>query len=604
MEKEISEIETINNKIEELNSSLKKYNKQLENLDKDNKNDIVIIGSLKSIIEDINNDLINSKKQLKSIEGNQPLKLDKILEKLEEEYKFMDNYFFLDLELGKYVLIDMKEEQIHIDANNHKNIEYIKSTSIIDKGNIEDLIKTQLTILQKKGLIDKTIDRYDDKIYKKIKQRVMGMFQKFDRNKHQIFISKNTPVLNKFLTTDITEYIPIKLINYNKLREELKQYKRLEIILNNNVCNDEKSLKYLLNWISAEMNTPQNMHTSIVLIGEQGSGKSLLTETIFKENIYHRTNVAIMDNKSWIDKFNSIFEDKTFLINNEISLTDRKESNDIAENIKRLISDKTIMIRGMQKENIEKWITFSMWFLSNKNEPIKIENGDRRLSVFGRAEKLEKNRELIKFLEENNETLDEFIKEFKQEVKEFLFILKSLEFDRGVCKKPIETTIKSEIIMNTNTKIDTLKSAFNTQNINSFDNLLDSYDFDEDDKQKALNMFKVGIFENTMLKKIYELFFPDATPEKSGRWWNQIITNVKGTLTINTKQYSYKVFNTDNLEEKRVKLRSILLDEDFEEAYQITPPKDKEMMQQSLISKENNSEMPTLELEIDEDMPF
>ncbi|SFV60576.1 hypothetical protein MNB_SM-5-429 [hydrothermal vent metagenome] len=493
--------------------------------------------------------------------------IEDLLEELDKNLQFNGKYLFLDSELGKYVKIDMFHKTIFRDEYGNEEIYHQKLVDYIDKSAINGAIKNMIKNLQESGKLDASIDRHDTKLIKTIVSRIETISQKFSRHEKQIYVANDMTVLNGFVRTPLIEYIPETKISYSELRQLLStKFPRAEIVFKNNFLNNETYIQYVLNWISCEMNVPNKVKTAIVLIGEQGSSKSLLTETIFRENLYDKSNVSIMSNSVWTDKFNSVFEGKTFLINNEISLSDRKETNDISELIKRLITDDTVFIRGMRKENIEKEVTFSQWFLSNKNEPVKIEYGDRRFSVFGRAKPLKENPDLVQFLEENNEDMDRFIANVKKEIGEFLYCVKQLEFDVSVCKTPLETEYKDKIIAKTNTKLDLIKSSFNTHNWEVFKNLLQSYEMQEDFIDRVEKMFVVGIFTHDTLHEIYTTFFHNTKNTisliESGKWWNNILINISNTISVNAEEYRLKVYNDIFIDKKIEILQLILKNED------------------------------------------
>jgi len=560
-----------NNLITQLQNKIKEHKESLSKLE-----DLKMIPNVQEKYEKIEEELqkdiqtLNNllKEENKDTKTSNVLSLNDLLEELDKELKFNGKYLFMDNELGKYVKIDLQHKRVVKDEHGNTKVYYEKLVDYIDKGAISGTIKNTIKNLQSQGILDSSLDRHDSKVIKTIISRVETISQKFDRHEEQVYIANDMTVLNGFVKTPLIEYIPTNSLSYKELREILStKFPRTEILLKNNVLDNEEHLKYILNWISAEMNVPQKVKTSIVLIGEQGSGKSVLTETVFRENIYDKTNVSIMSNSVWTDRFNSVFDGKTFLINNEISLSDRKETNDISELIKRLITDDTVFIRGMRKENVEKEVTFSQWFLSNKNEPVKIEFGDRRFSVFGRAKPLKNNKDLIEFLSNNNEDMDSFISQTKKEIREFLYLVKSLEFDSSVCKTPIENELKDKIIAKTNTKADLLKSAFNTKNWELFKNLLENFEMEKDFINKVEKMFEVGIFTNNALYEIYTTFFHSGSNEisniDSGKWWNDILISVNKSISINNHDYRVKVFDDIFVNEKIEILKLILKHQEY-----------------------------------------
>ena len=191
--------------------------------------------------------------------------------------------------------------------------------------------------------------------------------------------------------------------------------------------------------------------------------------------------VATLDNKTLADNFNDIYHNKSFVLMNEVSTMDLKGNNQIAQDLKRLITDGTYINRGMFRSGVERAKTFNICFTTNKNDPLQIEQGDRRFSVFGRGKKLMDIKEIKELCVENNEDFIEFIKnQIPREISEFLEILKGLNYDNEVCIKPIETSLKQLIINKTNTKEDLFKTYINTRNFDDLKSLLIQHDIDDD----------------------------------------------------------------------------------------------------------------------------
>jgi len=455
---------------------------------------------------------------------------------------------FFDLDTSKYTTINYKSEDV---------FEVLKS---YDKQSISFLISGILHNRINMGEVEP--DAVKTKNLKKIKDSIRGVKKSFNRYKPEFYIdTDNLSTLNMFKHTYLTSLEITNRITYPQLLEVLDSgnFDRLKILLRNNIGND-LSIQWFLNWVSIEMNEPKTLKTTFVVIGEQGSGKSLLIEEIFK-TIYHSNNVSVLDNKSIKDNFNDIYNYKSFVIMNEVSTMDLKENNQITQDLKRLITDGTFINRGMFKSGLEKVKTFNLGFTTNKNTPLQIEPGDRRFSVFGRGKGLLSN-ESIK------EEFDSFIDNVKREIREFLPILKSLEYDTQITIKPIMTKLKKDIISTSNTKEDLLKSYFNTKDYNGLEILLRKNGLtDNDFYTKLFKMFKGGIFSNDILLTMYLTIFDIVENEynnkdiskKSGTFFSKVLQNPKNSqIKINGINVNFKVFEDLDLENKKQYLREVL----------------------------------------------
>jgi ABC-type dipeptide/oligopeptide/nickel transport system ATPase component len=496
--------------------------------------------------ESINNIIADKKKET----------FDEIIKKLSTRFMFGNVYIFLDIDLAKYTVINY--------VSNDK-FETIKS---YDKTTITHIIISMIETRIDDGEIE--FFPLSKETISKITNSIKGVKKSFDRTKPEFF--KDTdylPTLNLFKQTILQEYQPIEKIGYGALSELLAtKYKRFNLLLKNNIGDDE-CVKWFLNWVAMEINQPQDIKTTFVIIGEQGSGKSLLVEEIFKENIYHFSNVSIVDNKTLSDKFNDIYSYKSFMIMNEVSTMDLKENNQIAQELKRLITDGSYINRGIYKSGVEKKKAFNIAFTTNKNEPLQIENGDRRFSVFGRGQKLLEMPELKKLNKEFNEDFEGFIDNVKLEIKEFLFLVKSLDYDKSVSLVPIMTELKKKIISKTNTKEDLMKSFFNTKNYAGMETLLKQFEFDNEERFyiKVKKMFEIGIFTNEILFQIFTAIFEVQITDfnkldqekKAGAFWGKILHKpAKAQVKINGEVINIKTFNEDDIEFKKERLRELL----------------------------------------------
>jgi len=487
--------------------------------------------------------------------------LEDIIDKLQNKFMIGDIYLFLDLDISKYVII------------NYNSVDKFDTLKIYDKQSISFLIKSILTTRIKNNEVE--FFEFNKKNMTSLINSIQGVKKSFDKKREEFFVDTDyLPTLNLFKKTDLLNFEVKERIEYSKLYEILiTKYRRLNILLENNI-GQEKEIEWFLNWVSLEINEPEITKTTFIIIGEQGSGKSLLVEEIFKENIYHFSNVSILDNKTIKDNFNDIYNYKSFIIMNEVSTMDLKENNQIAQDLKRLITDGSYINRGMFKSGVEKQKTFNISFTTNKNEPVQIEQGDRRFSVFGRGKKLLELEKVNSFLKENNEDFDTFIKNIQKEIKEFLYYVKSLNYDKKVSIQPIHTKLKEKIIAKTNTKEDLLKSFFNTKKYEELEKLLKQFEWENEEEFfiEFKKMWDCGIFTNNILfeiyTNIYEIEINDfnekTQQKKSGAFWSKILHKPNKTqIKVNGIVISFKVFTENNIELKIENLKRIIKKEEI-----------------------------------------
>lgn len=489
-------------------------------------------------------DIITKKQELSKKETT-----EYICDKLFSKFSFGNVKLFFDLDTSKYTVINYESNDI---------FEVLKS---YDKQSISFMIGSMIHSRIESGQVEP--DTMKPKSIKKIKESIRGVKKSFDRDRKEFYIdSDHLPTMNMFKHTYLTSLEITNRITYSKLLEVLDsgKFDKLKILLENNIGN-YINIQWFLNWVSIEMNEPKKLKTTFVVIGEQGSGKTLLVEEIFK-NIYHSNNVSVLDNKSIKDNFNDIYNYKSFVIMNEVSTMDLKENNQITQDLKRLITDGTFINRGMFKSGLEKVKTFNLGFTTNKNTPLQIEAGDRRFSVFGRGKGLISNTDI-------KEDFEDFVVGVKQETKEFLPILKSLDYDLTITIKPIMTKLKKDIISTSNTKEDLLKSYFNTKDYNGLETLLMKNGLtDTEFFIKLSKMFKYGIFSNDILFKMYLTIFDlvendfngKELTKKSGTFFSKILINPKKSpMKFKGTNVSFKVFEETEIETKKEQLKSVLV---------------------------------------------
>ena len=481
---------------------------------------------------------------------------DEVVKKLSNRFMLGDVYLFFDLEVAKYTVI------------NYNSNDKFDTLKMYDKATVSHLLKSMLQTRIRKEEIE-FLSFSKDQMNSLISS-IQGVKKSFDRAMPEFFEDTDyLPTLNLFKRTALQEYQPEKKLSYEELKELLTtKYKRLNLLLKNNIGSDE-SIKWFLDWVAMEINQPQDIKTTFIIIGEQGSGKSILVEEIFKENIYHFSNVSVLDNKTIKDNFNDIYNYKSFIIMNEVSTMDLKENNQIAQDLKRLITDGSYINRGMFKSGVEKSKTFNIGFTTNKNEPVQIEHGDRRFSVFGRGKKLLEMPEVKALNEELGEDFDGFIDGAKAEIKEFLYFVKALDYDKRVALQPIMTELKKKIISKTNTKEDLMKSYFNTRNYDGMESLLKQFEFDNEELfyKKLKKMFEIGIFTNDVLFQIYSAIFEVQITDfnkldqekKSGAFWGKILHKPeKQQVKINGEVINIKTFDDSEIDYKKERLRELL----------------------------------------------
>jgi hypothetical protein len=182
---------------------------------------------------------------------------------------------------------------------------------------------------------------------------------------------------------DITKDYVINLIDPTLSSNDNQDKVNLDLLRDHimNLCgNDEKMYNYLVQWLAFIVQKRIQPQTALVFKSKQGTGKDLFWGFIY-EFIIGKNMVAIpSDINDIVGRFTGMLENKLLVHINEVSGKDTFMSND---KIKLLItSQKEISI---EKKGIDKRTTtnnMGFIFLSNNENPVMIEESDRRFCVF------------------------------------------------------------------------------------------------------------------------------------------------------------------------------------------------------------------------------
>lgn len=308
-------------------------------------------GDLNRLIEIVNNIKINSEYLYDNIDN-----------KILYQYCKMNNIHDIMCYLNKYFCI--------ITASNTGKIIYCEKT--YKKGICFDI----QPILAKDNFVNKIpsscnicIDE-EKKKYQQILQYWLGSIHRkeyrdleFEPN------SINKKNLNLFLGFN---HILIKDYKVDELKIVNILYHLKNIICNNN----NKVYEFMLNWLAHIVQKPnERMGIAILCKSEQGTGKNLFFEKFIGENIIG-THAGCFEANQVVGKFNNLVSKKIYIVINEIEAEGEliKTSN----KMKALITDKTqkIEMKGIDAIQINNYCNYIL--LTNNNNVIKVEEGDRR----------------------------------------------------------------------------------------------------------------------------------------------------------------------------------------------------------------------------------
>lgn len=153
-----------------------------------------------------------------------------------------------------------------------------------------------------------------------------------------------------------------------------------DYIYNILASGNKEVAQYIFNYMAAIVQLKKNPH-ALILKGEQGAGKSTLTDVLVK--ILGRDFTSKIQHKDHlVGKFNSHLANKVLVYMEEAMLTTKKDKdNAIDDTLKTLITEDTIKIeyKGGATIDIDNRINIIM--TTNHDFPVNIEKGDRRYVI-------------------------------------------------------------------------------------------------------------------------------------------------------------------------------------------------------------------------------
>ena len=173
--------------------------------------------------------------------------------------------------------------------------------------------------------------------------------------------------------------------------------------MKNIICDeDQNAYIFMLKWIAYCFQYPgKKMFTSLVIIGEQGTGKNTFTNAICKMMGIYANPCA--DLGKVLGKFNGIIQNKKLIVFNECqSYTTNKNFDH--DKLKMMISENSIDIEKKYQNTVHAENLTNFIFISNNNAPVKIDDEkDRRFLVVKVSPKFASNKEYFNKLQSSFE---------------------------------------------------------------------------------------------------------------------------------------------------------------------------------------------------------
>lgn len=147
------------------------------------------------------------------------------------------------------------------------------------------------------------------------------------------------------------------------------------INLLDHLCNTDPEIReWILDWIAYPLQNPgAKMPTSVIMHGDEGSGKNLFWEIV--QAIYGEYG-SVVGQDQLESKFNDYLSKKLFIIGDEV--LSRQEMRHLKGKLKAMISGKTLQIETKMMPVRPEVNHVNLVFLSNELQPNALDASDRR----------------------------------------------------------------------------------------------------------------------------------------------------------------------------------------------------------------------------------
>jgi hypothetical protein len=199
---------------------------------------------------------------------------------------------------------------------------------------------------------------------------------------------------------------------------------------------DQECYDHFMNWIAYIFQYRQKSGTAWLLHGTTETGKGTLFEMILQPIFGKQTHTCNVENA--LEQYNEHMRHNLIMFVDEFDINDINTGSKAWNKLKNNITEKTLTIRGMRRNQSQALSYSNYIFTTNKDTPIKIEDDERRLNIPPRqTEKLE--------------GLADFRESILDELEDFSRFLKSYAVNVAQAHKALKNESRATMIENSRT---------------------------------------------------------------------------------------------------------------------------------------------------------
>ena len=293
-----------------------------------------------------------------------------------------------------------------------------------------------------------------------------------------------------------TSFVPSKYLKQDYTLNNNKGITNILSLIGNLVAYQDDRLTWVINWLAGFFQSLKRSRVSLVLRGDQGSGKGLFFNEIVSKLFGEEYSVVVSDEnlesdfKSWVDE-------KLFYNLNEIAV-DMKSRRNIKNFLKQLVTDEYVNVQSKFKDFKKVKLYGNILITSNEAFPIEVEVSDRRFTIFQTGKSLKSQA-----VETNELVLD-----IRNELPAFAEYLRNYKVDWKLYHTALDTPEKQAIVDGTTSSMRRYIYAIMNKELMFFDDLNNPDSLDDLSAYKTImNAFDKGKIERGELYKVYSRVF-------------------------------------------------------------------------------------------------